>query len=70
LNPENSHNPWPEVGFQVNTAATLLIEAGVPVKAVSERLGHSNVAITLGVYVHSTPAQHDQAAAVLGALVE
>jgi integrase len=45
-------------------------QAGVPIKTVSERLGHANATITLNVYVHSTPAQHDQAAAVLGALVE
>jgi integrase len=53
-----------------HTAATLLIEAGVPIKAVSERLGHANASITLNVYVHSTPAQQERAVAVLGALVE
>src|SRR4030095_14556769 len=53
-----------------HTAAMLLIEAGVPVKTVSKRLGHASVGITLSVYVHPTPAQHDQATAVLGALVE
>ena len=52
-----------------HTAATLLIEAGVPIKTVSERLGHANASITLNVYVHSTPAQQDRAAEVLGALV-
>ena len=49
-----------ELGIQYNfhawrhTHATLLIEAGTPVKAVSERLGHSNTRTTLETYVHVT----------------
>lgn len=37
-----------------HTHATMLIEAGVPVKAVSDRLGHGNVRTTLETYVHVT----------------
>lgn len=49
-----------ELGIQFNfhalrhTHATMLIEAGVPVKAVSDRLGHGNVRTTLETYVHVT----------------
>ncbi|WP_434616487.1 tyrosine-type recombinase/integrase [Arthrobacter sp. A5] len=32
-----------------HTHATLLLAAGIPVKVVSERLGHANATITLGV---------------------
>ena len=32
--------------------ASLLIESGVNVKAVSERLGHSKIDITLNTYTH------------------
>lgn len=39
-----------------------LLRAGVPVKAVTERLGHADVAVTMRVYEHAT-AQDDQAAA-------
>ena len=45
-----------------HTAATLLLRAGVPVKVVTQRLGHADVAVTMRVYQHTT-AQDDQAAA-------
>lgn len=34
--------------------ATMLIEGGVPMKAVSERLGHNNIATTMDIYTHVT----------------
>ena len=37
-----------------HTFATRCIEAGVDVKSLSEMLGHSNAAITLNTYVHSS----------------
>ena len=49
-----------ELGIRFNfhalrhTHATRLIETGVPVKAVSDRLGHSSSRITLDVYVKVT----------------
>ena len=45
-----------------HTAATVLLRAGVPVKVVSQRLGHADVAVTMRIYQHVT-AQDDQAAA-------
>lgn len=48
------------VGFDINfhsfrhTHATRLIEAGVSPKVVQERLGHSDITITLNKYVHVT----------------
>lgn len=39
-----------------HTAATLMLLEGVPVKVVSERLGHSNVGVTLRLY--ACPAKH------------
>ena len=38
-----------------HTWATLALEVGVPVKVVSEVLGHSSPAFTLDVYSHVTP---------------
>ncbi len=38
-----------------HTHATLMLAAGVPVKVVSERLGHSTVAFTMEVYQHVLP---------------
>lgn len=49
-----------------HTAATLMLRAGVPVKVVSQRLGHADIAVTMRVYQNVT-AQDDQIAAdVLG----
>lgn len=45
-----------------HTAATLALRAGVPLKVVTQRLGHADVAVTMRVYQHVT-AQDDQAAA-------
>lgn len=33
-----------------------MLQAGVPVKVVSERLGHASVQLTLDVYAHVLPA--------------
>ena len=38
-----------------HTYATLALKAGVHAKVVSERLGHSSIAITLDLYSHVTP---------------
>lgn len=48
--------------------ATALIAAGVPVKVVSERLGHSTVMITQDVYAHVLPTMQQQAAEKMEAL--
>ncbi len=40
----------------------MLLGAGVPVKVVSQRLGHADVAVTMRAYPHVT-RQDDQAAA-------
>ncbi|MBE5886726.1 MAG: site-specific integrase [Lachnospiraceae bacterium] len=44
-----------------HTHATMLIEQGIPIKTVSERLGHANTQITWDVYVKVTE-QMEQAA--------
>ena len=52
-----------------HTHATLLLEAGVDVKTVSERLGHDNVQTTLQLYGHVTQGMRSNAAARFGALL-
>ena len=42
--------------------ATLLLQAGVPVKVVSERLGHAQISLTLDIYAHVLPAMDADAA--------
>ncbi len=61
----------PRIPFHAlrHTHATLLIEAGVSMKAVSERLGHSDITTTLGIYSHTTPKKEDEAARVTSDLL-
>ena len=48
-----------------HTAATLLLQAGVHLKIVSERLGHASITITLDTYSHVLPDMQWDAAGVL-----
>jgi integrase len=52
-----------------HTHATLLLHAGVPIKVVSERLGHTRIAMTLDIYAHVLPAMDRDAAAAVGDLL-
>lgn len=45
-----------------HTCATILLLNGAPVKAVSERLGHSNIKVTLQTYAHVLPSTSQQLA--------
>jgi integrase len=45
-----------------HTWASLALEAGVHIRVVADRLGHSSPTVTLNVYSHSTP-KLDRAAA-------
>ena len=49
-----------------HSAATILLERGMSARMVADLLGHANVTTTLNLYAHSTPTQHQQAAAILG----
>ncbi|MEO9221345.1 MAG: tyrosine-type recombinase/integrase [Mycobacteriaceae bacterium] len=52
-----------------HTPATLLLQAGVHPKVVSERLGHAKVSITLDVYSHAMPTIQREAVDRLALLV-
>jgi integrase len=52
-----------------HTWATLALQAGVDVKVVSERLGHSTATITRDVYQHVTPAMQSDAAERVAGLI-
>jgi integrase len=52
-----------------HTHATLLLADGVPVKVVSERLGHASATITLTVYQHVHPGMGREAAERFAALL-
>jgi integrase len=48
-----------------HTAASLMLASGVPVKVVSELLGHASPSITLAVYAHVLPGMAEEAGAAL-----
>ena len=52
-----------------HTAASLMLEAGVDIKVVSDMLGHSTTRITLDIYQHVVRRLHDEAADRVEALV-
>jgi integrase len=49
--------------------ATQMLAAGVPVKTVAGRLGHSNAATTLNVYAHAFESSDVDAAHLLGRIL-
>ena len=52
-----------------HTWATLALEQGIHPRVVQERLGHSTIAITLGIYSHVSPTLHDEAANLVAASI-
>jgi len=52
-----------------HTAASLMLNHGVPPLVVSKVLGHSNASITLTIYAHSALDMQAQAAGVMDEIV-
>ena len=52
-----------------HTHGTLLIKEGIPVKVVSERLGHANPAFTIDTYQHVLPGMQTEAARIFEDLI-
>jgi integrase len=66
--------PYARPHDQHHFGATAMLAAKVPVKVVSERLGHAGTAVTLGAYAHVLEEQPKEVAeffeALLGAPAE
>ncbi len=56
-------------GFR-SSHCTLLLEAGVPLKDVMERLGHSDVQTTLAFYSYVTKDSRDKSAQLFAKYVD
>ena len=52
-----------------HTAASLMLNHGIPVLIVSKRLGHSKPSITLDVYGHLIPSKQEEAAELMDNLM-
>ncbi len=61
----------PKIGFHDlrHTAASLMLLSGIHIKVVSERLGHSDIRITLDLYSHIMPSMQRGAADTMDLLV-
>jgi integrase len=55
--------------FSRHTHATLLLEKNIHPKVVQERLGHSQINLTLDTYSHVIPSMQDEAAETLNDLL-
>lgn len=53
-----------------HTSATLLLSAGVHPKVVQERLGHSQISVTLDIYSHVLPTMQIEAAGKMDQLLK
>jgi len=53
----------------VRTSLCARLQAGVPVKVVSERLGHKTTAITENLYLHVIPQMAEEAATTVANLI-
>lgn len=49
--------------------ATIAVKAGVPVKVITERLGHESPAFTLKQYAHVVPGMQAEAAELIAEVV-
>lgn len=52
-----------------HTHASIAVQAGIPVKVISERLGHESPAFTLKQYAHAMPGMQKDAAAEIAEIV-
>lgn len=52
-----------------HTHASIALKAGVPVKVISERLGHENPAFTMKQYAHVIPGMQAEAAAAVADVI-
>jgi integrase len=52
-----------------HTAATLMFKQGIHPKVVQERLGHSDITISLNIYSHVIPSIQKEAAAKMDELL-
>jgi integrase len=77
LDPRGDHRAWRALlaaagvrGARLHdarhTAATLLLQQGVPARVVMEILGHSQITLTLGTYSHVVPELAEDAARRMG----
>jgi integrase len=67
-----SLKPFADFGLHEarHTFASIMIDAGVNAKALSEYMGHSSITITFDRYGHLMPGNHEQAAALLDAYLD
>ena len=59
---------WPDYPDSSNTHATELCEAGVNIKEIQRRLGHSTMEVTSKRYLHATELMEEQSVDLMNAM--
>lgn len=67
---KESGNTTIRIHYLRHSHASMLINMGVPIQAISERLGHESPDITLRVYAHLYPGSHEDISNQIGAMFE
>jgi integrase len=49
--------------------ATYLLQQKMPLKAVSQRLGHADIRVTLGIYTHVMPGDDESLASAINGIL-
>jgi integrase len=52
-----------------HTSATLLLQAGVNIKIIAARLGHSSIIVTLNTYAHLLPEIQETVVAAMADII-
>ncbi|HTL67748.1 MAG TPA: tyrosine-type recombinase/integrase, partial [Lacunisphaera sp.] len=52
-----------------HAAASILLQSGVDLATVSQRLGHGSKTTTLGIYSHCLEGGQDKAASIMGKVI-
>jgi integrase len=52
-----------------HTHASILLSQGASLKAVSQRLGHANAALTLRIYAHCLPGDDEKLSAAIAGVM-
>jgi len=66
----DSGNHKIRIHYLRHSHASMLINMGVPIQAISERLGHESPDITLRVYAHLYPGRHEDISNQIGSMFD
>jgi integrase len=66
---ERNNLPYIKFHDLRHTNVTLILKCNIPAKVASERLGHSNIGITMDLYSHVIKEMQEEAATKIDVLI-